>query len=88
MNDTIKSLEQGIPVTSATAFNQQIAARNPGMEFRILTRITLHQDHVKNLQILDRTAFKEQNRYNEVLPFKHCQVELNDINILRESLQL
>ena len=49
------------------------------MEWRILTRITLHNDHVKNLQILDLAGFKEQNRYNEILPFKHSQVELGSI---------
>jgi cadherin 5 type 2 (VE-cadherin) len=46
------------------------------MEFRFLERITLHEDHVKNLRNIESADFKKLNRHQEVLPFKHSQVRL------------
>lgn len=48
------------------------------MEFRFLERITLHEDHAKNLRVIQLPTFKNFNRYGEVLPFKHSQVEVCD----------
>ena len=55
------------------------------MQWRILERMTFHQDHVKNLQILDLQGFKDQNRYPVVLPYKHCQLQLGSLQQLKEE---
>ena len=59
LQKTIAQLEQGIPLNSVDQFKAEVTSRHQQMEWRIMTRITLHQDHVKNLQILDLTSFKE-----------------------------
>lgn len=46
------------------------------MEYRFLERITLHEDHVKNLRNIESADFKKLNRHQEVLPFKHSQVRI------------
>lgn len=78
MHQGILSLEAGIPLLTGSniqeAFKDNLKKRNQATEWRIMNRITLNQDHVKNLPMMDQTGFKDQNRYDEVLPFKHSQV--------------
>ena len=72
MNETLNECEQGIPLgKSAEEFKARLSARDAGMEFRFLERITLHEDHVKNLRNIESADFKKLNRHQEVLPFKH-----------------
>jgi hypothetical protein len=75
MNKTLLQSEQGIPLgNSQEAFKTKLQERNKTMEFRFMERITLHEDHVKNLMVIQSAEFKNLNKYEEVLPFKHSQV--------------
>ena len=46
-------MKKDLPVTSA--YEAAIAKRDTAMEFRIMTRITLHMDHAENLERSDFT---------------------------------
>lgn len=74
--EDLKDLEKGIPLVS---FEQEVAgSRDPEMEFRLLIRINCHKIHYQNLQKSQNADFKRKNRYNEVLPFIHSMVKLQD----------
>jgi protein tyrosine phosphatase len=56
-------------------FDKSLPDRNLDMEYRILRRITESQFHSKNLINFDPSISKH-NRYPNILPFKHTQVNL------------
>jgi hypothetical protein len=66
-NEDLKFLERGIPIEE---FSHVKSKRKFEMEFRILSRMTQHKGHVKNLYNSPKMEFKKQNRYLEVLPCK------------------
>ena len=70
----LKDLERGIPLAN---FEEAVKERELDMEFRVLTRLNCHKLHYMNLFKSQLIDFKSKNRYNEILPFKHCRVELS-----------
>jgi len=76
-NDDIASLEKGILVED---FEKEKEERIFDMEFRILNRICHTMVHFQGLHREHNQDFKAQNRYNDVLPYKHNLVEVKDEN--------
>lgn len=74
-NDDIASLERGILVDE---FDKEKDERAMDMEFRILNRICHTMVHFQGLHREHNQDFKAQNRYNDVLPYKHNLVEVKD----------
>jgi protein tyrosine phosphatase len=74
-NEDLQSLEQGILLDDFVKVDK---ARNFAMEFRILTRMTQHKEHVKNLFYSVSSEFMAHNRWNDILPFAHSRVLLKD----------
>lgn len=74
-NDDIASLEKGILIED---FEKEKDERILDMEFRILNRICHTMVHFQGLHREHNQEFKAQNRYNDVLPYKHNLVELKD----------
>jgi protein tyrosine phosphatase len=74
-NDDIASLERGICLED---FQKEKDERILDMEFRILNRICHTMVHFQGLYREHNQEFKAQNRYNDVLPYKHNLVEVKD----------
>jgi len=72
-NDDIASLEKGICVED---FDKEKEERVLDMEFRILNRICHTMVHFQCLHREHNQEFKAQNRYNDVLPYKHNLVQV------------
>jgi len=72
-NEDLQYLECGIPIEDFYGMKEK---RKFEMEFRVLSRMTQHKGHVKNLFTSPKFDFKQQNRYKEVLPFNHSRVML------------
>ena len=58
MSQDIVDLERGIPLLQDNSL-QSIQERDKTMEFRVLERICLHQDHAKNLVVIPIAQFNE-----------------------------
>ncbi|CAI2370207.1 unnamed protein product [Moneuplotes crassus] len=74
-NADIASLEKAI---LAEDFDKEREERLLDMEFRILNRVCHTMVHFQGLHREHNQEFKAQNRYNEVLPYKHNLVEVRD----------
>lgn len=74
-NTDIASLEKGICVED---FQKEKDERVLDMEFRILNRICHTMVHFQCLYREHNQDFKAQNRYNDVLPYKHNLVKVKD----------
>ena len=55
-----------------------MGARDIGMEFRVLNRISLHADHASNLELSQEQSLKQQNKHSAVLPFRHSMVSVSN----------
>lgn len=75
LNDDIASLEKGMLVED---YQKEKEERAMDMEFRILNRICHTMVHFQNLHREHSQDFKTQNRYNDVLPYKHNLVKVED----------
>lgn len=73
MQQDLSDMERGIKVGEFHTAN-----RRPDMEYRILQRMTGHKDHVANLFVRSHKIFKDSNRHNDILPFKHSRVKLKE----------
>ena len=78
MQNDLADLEKGIPIS-----NFSVAERDLAMEFRVIERISLHQDHANNLQIIRLQQFQGENRHPTVLPFRHSQVKLGKMPVAK-----
>jgi len=74
-NDDIASLEKAILLEDIEKEKEE---RAMDMEFRILNRICHTMVHFQGLHREHNQDFKAQNRYNDVLPYKHNLVEVKD----------
>ena len=80
-NDDMASLENGILLDGdepMANFEKEKEERAMDMEFRILNRICHTMVHFQGLYREHSQDFKAQNRYNDVLPYKHNLVEVKD----------
>jgi protein tyrosine phosphatase len=48
------------------------------MEYRVLMRISCHLGQFNNLFRDPSADFRRRNRYNDILPFKHNMVRVED----------
>mmetsp|Transcript_24992 Transcript_24992/g.27676 ORF Transcript_24992/g.27676 Transcript_24992/m.27676 type:complete len:336 (+) Transcript_24992:255-1262(+) len=76
-NDEICSLEKGMLIED---FEKEKDDRILDMEFRILNRICHTMVHFQGLNREHNQEFKAQNRYNDVLPYKHNLVTVKGFN--------
>jgi protein tyrosine phosphatase len=65
-------------------YDSEVALRDLDMEYRLLIRMNCHKMHYTSLFKSQNLDFKQKNRYNEVLPFQHSMVKLNDIPEIAE----
>ena len=74
-NQELATLEAGIPLED---FKQTLNQCWIDMQFRVLSKITLHKQHVMNVFNSSDIQFLRLNRHKDILPYAHNRVILKE----------
>ena len=71
------NLEHNIPREDDAPYTE-CTVRDFEMEYRVLMRINCHMGQFQNIFRDPSAEFRRRNRYNDILPYKHNMVRVED----------